>query len=338
MGEISEGMMPPPNAVVLFDGVCNVCNTSVNFIIDRDAAGYFQFAALQSDAAQPYLTHCNLPSDFLEGVVLWEDGRCFTRSTAVLRILRRLRGVWVWSYALVLLPRFLRDPAYDWFIRRRYRWFGKRDECRVPTPAVQARFLSASQGTSGSPARGAAELAAAGEVAHMVTPLQPKQFFRGVWIGDGELSIHPLLRWFAPSQRLHMTSEPIFLSDRIWVVKDRFEFSSGRVVERKMFAELTAPDHIHVTAVDMPLGADILLHESGFCFPPYSAIVGHRGFTVRVRCLDENTIDRDGFIYDLVRMYLCGFPVAKMRIGPVRRHVSDPSHFSPDFPDERVAR
>jgi predicted DCC family thiol-disulfide oxidoreductase YuxK len=326
MGATSERTMPPPSAVVLFDGICNVCNASVNFIIDRDAAGYFRFATLQSDAAKPYLRHCSLPSDFLEGVLLWEDGRCFTRSTAILRILRRLGGIWVLPYALMIVPRFLRDAAYDWFIRRRYRWFGKRDKCRVPTPEVQARFLPASPSRSGSPTHGAAEYATAGQVERMVTPLQPKRFFRGVWTGNGELIIHPLLRWFAPIQRLRMTSEPVWLSDSIWVVKDRFESSSGRVMERKMFAELTAPDRIHVTADDMPLGADILLHESGFRFTPYYAVVRHRGFTFRVRCLDENTIDHEGFIYDLVRMHLYGFPVATMRIGPVTRHVSDPSH------------
>ena len=328
----SETTIPLPNAVVLFDGVCNVCNASVNFIIDRDAAGYFHFAALQADVAKPYLTHCSLPSDFLEGIVLWEDGRCFTRSTAVLRILRRLGGIWAPLYCLMIVPRFLRDAAYDSFIRRRYRWFGKRVECRVPTPEIQARFLPASQDGSGAPTQGAVERVAAGQVVGMVTPLEPKQFFRGVWTGDGNLVIHPLLRWFAPNQRLRMTSEPLWVSDTVWVVKDRFELSSGHVIERKMFAELTAPDRIHVTADDMPFGADILLHESGFRFTPYYALVGHRGFTFRVRCFDENTIDHDGFIHDLVRMYVYGFPVATMRIGPVTRHVSDPSNQRLDGP------
>lgn len=332
MGATSETTTPPPNAVVLFDGVCNVCNATVNFIIDRDTAGHFHFAALQSDAAKTYLKHGNLPSDFLEGVVLWEDGRCFTRSTAVLRILRGLGGIWVLPYALMIVPSAVRDAAYDWFIRRRYRWFGKRDTCRVPTPDVQARFLPVSQSRSGSPTHGAAEDATAGQEERMVTPLRPKQFFQGVWSGDGELIIHRLLRWFAPNQRLRMTSEAAWLSDRMWVVRDRFEFSSGRVMERKMFAELTAPDRIHVTADDMPLGADILLHESGFRFTPYYTIATHRGFTFRLRCWDENTIDHDGFIHDLVRMYVYGFPVATMRIGPVTRHVSDPSHQRLDGP------
>lgn len=158
----------------------------------------------------------------------------------------------------------------------------------------------------------------------VVTPLQPRQFFRGTWTGIGEVVAHPLLRWFAPSQRLRMTSEPRWLSETAWLVYDRFELSSGRVIERKMSAELVAPDRIHVTADDMPFGADILLHESGFRFTPYYMLVRHGGFTFRVRCLDENTIDRDGFIHDLVRMYFYGFPVATMRISPITRRVADP--------------
>jgi hypothetical protein len=119
-----------------------------------------------------------------------------------------------------------------------------------------------------------------------------------------------------------MTTEAVWLSDTVWLVRDHFEFSSGRIIDRKMFAELVAPDRIHVTADDMPMGADILLHESGFRFTPYKVLVHHRGFTFRLRCVDENTIDHDGFIHDCVRMSFCGFPVATMRLGPIVRHAS----------------
>jgi predicted DCC family thiol-disulfide oxidoreductase YuxK len=128
-------------AIMLFDGVCNLCNASVNFIIDHDPRNYFRFAALQSDVAAPYLARCDLPRDFLAGVVLVEGGRCFTRSTAALRIVRRLGGLWPLLYVLVAVPRPLRDAAYGWLIARRYRWFGKRDSCRVPTPELRGRFL-----------------------------------------------------------------------------------------------------------------------------------------------------------------------------------------------------
>lgn len=87
-----------------------------------------------------------------------------------------------------------------------------------------------------------------------------------------------------------------------------------------MFSELVAPDRIHVTADDMPLGADILLHESGFRFTPYHVVVEHRGLMIRLRCMDENTIDAAGFVHGRVRMSFYGFPVATMRLGPITRH------------------
>jgi hypothetical protein len=146
------------------------------------------------------------------------------------------------------------------------------------------------------------------------------EFFRGTWVGDGELTTHLLLRWFAPNERLHFTCATVRVSDSAWIVTDRIAFSSGEVIDRKMHAELVAPDRIRVTADDMPEGADVLLHESGFRFTPYDIVVRHRGLTLRVRCLDENTVDRDGFIHDLVRIYFFGFPVAVMRIGPIARH------------------
>ena len=128
-------------ALVLFDGVCNFCNSAVDFIIDRDPAGHFRFAALQSESARRVLADCRLPSGFLDNIVLVEDGACHARSTAALRILRHLRGPWTLLYVLVLIPRPIRDTAYDWLARHRYRWFGKRSECSIPSPGIRARFL-----------------------------------------------------------------------------------------------------------------------------------------------------------------------------------------------------
>jgi len=113
----------------------------VDFIIDRDPAGYFRFAALQSKAARPLLAHCHLAPEFLDNIVLVEDGACHARSTAALRILRRLNGLWPLLYVIIAVPRPLRDAAYDWFSRNRYRWFGKREACRIPSPELRERFL-----------------------------------------------------------------------------------------------------------------------------------------------------------------------------------------------------
>ncbi len=153
----------------------------------------------------------------------------------------------------------------------------------------------------------------------LATPLQFKDFFRGVWTGDGEVIPHPLLRWFVPQERIHHRSEAIWLSETIWIVEDRFEFSSGRVVERKMFAELVAPDRVHVTADDMPMGADIVLHERGFRFTSYYALVPFKGRLYRLRCLDECRVDEAGFLHDTIRMFFWGLPVATMRLGPITR-------------------
>jgi predicted DCC family thiol-disulfide oxidoreductase YuxK len=137
-------MTPSACAVVLFDGVCNLCNAWVDFIIARDPQAQFRFAALQSRAARPYLERCRLAPDFLQGIVLVDRDGCHTRSTAALRVLRRLGGRWTVLYALIVVPRPLRDAVYDWIISYRYRWFGRRDACRLPSAELASRFLDPS--------------------------------------------------------------------------------------------------------------------------------------------------------------------------------------------------
>ncbi|QNE40109.1 thiol-disulfide oxidoreductase DCC family protein [Hymenobacter sp. NBH84] len=134
--------MPQPPAVILFDGVCNLCNGFVQFVIARDAQARFQFASLQSEVGQTLLAaHGIVVVATPESVVLVEDGRAYTHSQAVLRILRQLPG-WRWVYAFRIVPRWLRDAAYRWVARHRYQWFGQQEEaCWLPTPALQARFL-----------------------------------------------------------------------------------------------------------------------------------------------------------------------------------------------------
>lgn len=129
------------HALVLFDGVCNLCNGFVNFIIDRDPKGYFKFAALQSEEAQPYLEDLGLQDDALESVVLIEGGEAYRRSTAALQIARHLEPPWPLFYVLLAVPLPIREAVYKWVATNRYRWFGKRDQCRVPTPEFRSRFL-----------------------------------------------------------------------------------------------------------------------------------------------------------------------------------------------------
>jgi len=127
--------------IVLFDGVCNFCNASVNFLIDHDRQGRLQFAPLQSETGQALLRRFGLKTNDFDTLVLVDGPHYSTRSTAALRIASYLDSPWRFLAALLLLPAFLRDPAYNLLAGNRYRWFGRLDACRLPTPELKARFL-----------------------------------------------------------------------------------------------------------------------------------------------------------------------------------------------------
>ena len=133
------------HSVVLFDGVCNLCQWSVRFIIARDRRGAFRFAALQSHEGRALLAAHGATAALPDSIVLLEDGRAYTESTAVLRIARQLDGAWPLLYALVAVQRPLRDALYRIVARNRYRWFGRQQACMLPTPALRARFLDADE-------------------------------------------------------------------------------------------------------------------------------------------------------------------------------------------------
>lgn len=140
-GTDSERPEVSRHAIVLFDGVCTLCNGFVNFVIDNDPEGYFRLGALQSDAARPYLQAAEQAVGAQDTVVLIENGQLYTRSSAALRVLRRLSLPWSLFYGLILVPKPVRDWVYDFIASRRYEWFGRRDHCRRPTPEVRQRFL-----------------------------------------------------------------------------------------------------------------------------------------------------------------------------------------------------
>jgi predicted DCC family thiol-disulfide oxidoreductase YuxK len=126
-----------PRPIILFDGVCNLCTGGVQFVIERDSRKQFRFASLQSPVAEKLLGE----RDQLESVVLVQGGKTYRKSTAALRIARRLDGFWPLLSVFLVIPRFLRDAMYDWIGRRRYRMFGKRDACWKPQPEFADRFL-----------------------------------------------------------------------------------------------------------------------------------------------------------------------------------------------------
>jgi predicted DCC family thiol-disulfide oxidoreductase YuxK len=129
------------SSIVLFDGVCNFCSDAVTFIIDRDPEKKFKFAPLQSEVGRELLAKYKIDED-MDSIVLIEDGEAFTRSDAALRIAKGLKGPWSAAHNFAVLPRVLRDLYYDFFARYRYRLFGKKDACMIPTPDVRERFLN----------------------------------------------------------------------------------------------------------------------------------------------------------------------------------------------------
>jgi predicted DCC family thiol-disulfide oxidoreductase YuxK len=130
------------DAIVLFDGVCNLCNGLVRFIILRDRQGKLRLASLQSAAGQSFLRWCGLSADDFDTMLFIENGRAYYKSTAALRVTRYLQWPWpILSLGLVV-PTFLRNWCYDRIAQTRYRVFGKKDTCMVPTPETQQRFLA----------------------------------------------------------------------------------------------------------------------------------------------------------------------------------------------------
>ncbi|CQR53602.1 thiol-disulfide oxidoreductase DCC family protein [Paenibacillus riograndensis] len=128
-------------SVVLIDGVCHLCQGLVRFIIPRDPQGRILFAPLQSEISRKLTNDSGLVPGQLSTVVLLENGVCYTESAAVLRIARKLRFPWPAAYLLIIIPRPLRDALYRLVARNRYRWFGRDEQCMVPTPEIRKRFL-----------------------------------------------------------------------------------------------------------------------------------------------------------------------------------------------------
>jgi len=134
-------LKPHPTHIIFFDGVCNLCNSSVNFIIKRDRKNIFYFASLQSDVAKDILGK-NYPSSGTFDTILYlENNKLFTYSTAILRIGKKLPFPYPLFYAFIIVPPFIRNYIYGIISRNRYKWFGKKDQCMIPAPGLKAKFL-----------------------------------------------------------------------------------------------------------------------------------------------------------------------------------------------------
>ena len=133
--------MDSNNYTILFDGVCNLCNSSVQFIIKQDKKKQFRFASLQGNFGQEFLKTHKMPAENFNTLILFENDKIYTRSTGALRMLKHLGGGWSLLYVFIIFPTFIRDTVYNWVSKNRYKWFGKKNECWLPTPDLKARFL-----------------------------------------------------------------------------------------------------------------------------------------------------------------------------------------------------
>ncbi|MDD3772464.1 MAG: thiol-disulfide oxidoreductase DCC family protein [Weeksellaceae bacterium] len=127
--------------IILFDGVCNLCNSTVQRIIRNDDQNKFQFASLQSDFGQKFLQKNQLNSTEFKSLILIDENHCYFKSDAALRIGKELKGIYKISSFLLWIPKFIRDFGYDFIAKNRYKWFGKSESCWLPTPELKQKFI-----------------------------------------------------------------------------------------------------------------------------------------------------------------------------------------------------
>jgi predicted DCC family thiol-disulfide oxidoreductase YuxK len=129
------------HSIILFDGVCNLCNAAVQFVIKQDNKNQFVFASLQSEEGKKILAEHNLPENEMHSFILVENGKVYDRSTAALKVIKKMNGLWRFLYGFIIVPKFIRDGIYNIIAKKRYQWFGRKDECMIPTPELRTKFL-----------------------------------------------------------------------------------------------------------------------------------------------------------------------------------------------------
>ncbi|WP_300564568.1 thiol-disulfide oxidoreductase DCC family protein [Flavobacterium sp.] len=137
-----EGI-PNDKKIILFDGVCNMCNSSVNYIIKHDKKDIFRFVSLQSELGQRILKHIGIADKNIDSIVLYEPGRAYYyKSSAVIQIAKNMDGILNLVTIFKIIPRKIRNVIYDYIAKNRYKWYGKKDSCMMPTPELKAKFLA----------------------------------------------------------------------------------------------------------------------------------------------------------------------------------------------------
>jgi predicted DCC family thiol-disulfide oxidoreductase YuxK len=129
------------HSIILFDGVCNLCNSSINFVIKRDKSDEFRFTALQEEPGISLLKRHHINTKDTDSIVLIENETVYVKSSAALRVSRKLSGAWPLMYVFVIVPTFIRNGVYDYIAKNRYKWYGKQDSCMIPTPELKKKFL-----------------------------------------------------------------------------------------------------------------------------------------------------------------------------------------------------
>ena len=134
--------LPKNKKIVLFDGVCNLCNNSINYVIDKDKNDVFRFVSLQSDLGKTIKKHIGYTKEDLDTVILYIPKEAYyLKSTAAIKIINEFGGIWKLMNIFSLIPSPLRDLVYNYIAKNRYKWYGKEDACRIPTPELKAKFL-----------------------------------------------------------------------------------------------------------------------------------------------------------------------------------------------------
>ena len=134
--------LPKNKKIILFDGVCNLCNTSVQYVIKHDKKDLFRFVALQSETGQRIIKHIGISTSNIDSIVLYEPGVAYYyKSNAALEIAKNLGGIFTYGTIFKIIPTSLRDSIYDYVAKNRYKWYGKQDNCMIPTQELKAKFL-----------------------------------------------------------------------------------------------------------------------------------------------------------------------------------------------------
>ncbi|GGG41164.1 thiol-disulfide oxidoreductase [Dokdonia pacifica] len=133
--------IPKGKKIILFDGVCNLCNSSITFVIKHDPKDLFRYAPLQSDLGKSLMSKHQIDAEKVDSIILVDQGKAYTKSSAALRIARSLSGGYPLLAAFLIIPPFLRNLVYDYIARNRYKWYGKKESCMIPTPELKAKFL-----------------------------------------------------------------------------------------------------------------------------------------------------------------------------------------------------